>query len=183
MTGEGNIRAARRYAHALFGASRKAGEVEAVQADVEALTALWDSTPALREALTSPLITADAKTRIIDQTLGDRVRPLTAAFLRLAIAKRREAVIPAVRDEFIRLADADRGVVRAHATSAVPLDQDQVQALRAGLEKRTGRRVVLTVSADPAILGGVTVQIEDIVIDGSVRGALERLRERMLAEA
>ena len=73
------------------------------------------------------------------------------------------------------------GIDPATATSAVPLGQEEVRAIATRLEAMTGGRVVARHDVDPAIIGGLTVRIGDRLIDASVRGRLERLRERLAA--
>ena len=68
-------------------------------------------------------------------------------------------------------------------TSAVPLTPDDVQALTQRLEQTTGGRIALDVQVDPSLLGGLIVRVGDRLIDGSVRGRLERLRTRLVAGA
>jgi F-type H+-transporting ATPase subunit delta len=175
-------RVARRYAGALFGAARRAARLDAVQRDLDTLAALWQQTPALRQMMESPLIPGERKFALVEQIFGTEIDSLTRSFLRLLIEKRREEILEEAQVEFRRRADAERGLLRAQATVAAPLDEGQRAALIAGLQQRTGKQVELDVGLDPGILGGVVVRMQDTVIDGSVRGALERLRERMLLE-
>jgi F-type H+-transporting ATPase subunit delta len=143
---------------------------------------LWDTTPALSRSLESPLIPADKKHAIIDQIFGKEADPLTRSFLHLLITKRREDILRTVEEEFQVLSDQARGLIRAEATVAAPLSEADRAALVDGLKTRTGKQIELDVRVDPVILGGVVVRMQDTVIDGSVRGALERLREQMLLE-
>lgn len=130
----------------------------------------------------SPLITSEKKTALVNQILAPVVDELTATFVRLLIEKGREDILAAVGEEYRRQADVAKGLVRAQATVAFPLDDAQRDALIPALSKRTGMEIDLEIIVDPAIIGGVVVRLGDTVIDGSVRGALERLRERMLLE-
>jgi F-type H+-transporting ATPase subunit delta len=173
---------ARRYASALFSTARKAGKTEAIQRDLESLLSLWQRIPALRRALESPRVSGERKRALIDRTLRPNLEALTVSFLNLLVRKRREELLDAVQEEFRRQADDARGLVRAEATIALPLDKNEQAELHASLEAHTGKTIELTVNVDPAILGGVLVRLQDTVIDGSVRGALERLRAQMLQE-
>jgi len=172
---------ARRYASALFSAARKIAKIEPVQRDLDTLVSLWKQTPTLARILESPLVPGDRKHALIDQLFSTEVDPLTRSFLHLLVDKGREEILESVEREFRRQADAEQGLVRAQATVAAPLDDAQRAALIASLQQRTGaRQIELSVQVDPAILGGVVVRLHDTVIDGSVRGALERLREQLL---
>jgi len=177
-----DTKAAKRYASALFQAARKLCRIDAVERDLNALGSLIESAPLFQRALESPLVPGDRKRALVDRILAGDVDDLTRRFLYLLIDKRREEILPAVRIEFSRQADNARGLVRAEALVAAPLDEAQVAELVCGLEQRTGKRVELSVRVDPAVIGGVMVRLEDTVIDGSVRGALERLREQMLRQ-
>jgi F-type H+-transporting ATPase subunit delta len=177
-----DVKVARRYAGALFNAAQKMSRVDAVQKDLDQLVVLWDTTPALARSLESPLIPADKKHAVIDQVFGKDMDALTCSFLHLLIAKRREDILRTVEEEFQLLSDEDRGLIRAAATVAAPLTEADRAALVDGLRSRTGKQIELDVRVDPVILGGVVVRMQDSVIDGSVRGALERLREQMLME-
>jgi len=182
MAHESETRVGRRYAAALFAAARKLDAIGAVQRDLASLLELWREAPSLPRALESPLLPAARKRAIIEEHLAPGLHPVTGSFLNLLVDKRRGSVLPIVREEFGRLADEANGIVRAVATVAAPLSDEERQALTASIAERTGRTVDLNVRVDPVIIGGAVVRIGDTVYDGSIRGALERLREQMLHE-
>ena len=130
-----------------------------------------------------PLIPASRKRDLIGKILGNSLDKLTLSFLDLLIDKRREEVLPAIESEIRDLADTARHIVRASATFAVAPTPEEQADLTRSLEQRTGSHVLLVTDIDPRILGGVVVRLQDTIIDGSVRGSLERLREQLLQEA
>ncbi|HLV82075.1 MAG TPA: ATP synthase F1 subunit delta [Chthonomonadaceae bacterium] len=178
-----DVRAASRYAMALFDIAQKQGKLEAIERDLNAILDLMRLTPALRQVWDSPLLPPERKNRILGDVLGEAFDPLTLTFLRLLVDKQREAILEGVQREVRRLADAARHLVRAEAIFAITPTPEEKAALVRSLEARTGESVELTVHVDPAILGGVVVRLQDTLIDGSVRGTLERLREQLLQEA
>ncbi len=182
MSSRADMRVGRRYAAALFHIARERNAAEAVRADLRELVSLWVRMPLLRKNLESPLMPTARKRELVDRVFAPNLNELTVRFLHLLIEKRREEILPDVQRTYERLADQYEGVVRAQATVAAELDDVQRAALTEALERRTGKRVDLAVRVDPSIIAGVVVQLEDTVIDGSVRGALERLREQMLGE-
>ncbi len=183
MSSTADLRVAKRYATALFNTSTDAGSTSAVQSSLQALLSLWDQTPALRTMMTSPLIPTEQKQAVVGKIFDGTVDSLTASFLTMLVAKRREEILPAVCEEFSRQADAAQGLVRATASVAAPISAAMQAELTASLEARSGKKVELKVAVDPGLIGGVVVRMQDSVIDGSVRGALERLRERLLLES
>ncbi len=177
-----HAKVAKRYARALFNAGQKTGKTDAVRRDLATFEGLWKQAPDLKRALESPLVPAEKKHSIIDLAFAKDVDILSRQFLHLLVDKRREEILPVVGGEFAHMADAARGLVRAHATVAAPLDDLQRAAMVESLERRTGKIVDLQVTVDPGIIGGAVVRLLDTVIDGSVRGTLERIREEMLHE-
>jgi F-type H+-transporting ATPase subunit delta len=79
--------------------------------------------------------------------------------------------------------DRERGVVQAVAKTALPLTDDETAALQEKVAGMTGRTVNLKVEVDESLIGGITVRVGDTLYDASVRGRLERLRERLVAGA
>ena len=91
--------------------------------------------------------------------------------------------LPAVERQFKRLVDRERGIVPAAVSSAVPLEPAELEAIGARVRELTGSQVEITASVDPELIGGLTVRVGDRLIDASVRGRLERLRDRLVAGA
>ena len=91
--------------------------------------------------------------------------------------------LPRVAEEFHRLDDRRNGITTALATSAAPLGPAEVSALTERLQEMTGGRVRLDLEVDPSLLGGLVVRVGDRLIDGSVRGRLERLRNQLVSGA
>ena len=103
--------------------------------------------------------------------------------LLLLMRRRRLAHAGRVAADFRRLYNRRAGIVEATATSAAPLSADEVRTLRERIAAiaGTGRQVDLQLAVDPSLLGGITVRLGDKLIDGSVRGRLERLRGQLAA--
>jgi len=183
MAGSHDFRAARRYATALFASAQSAQKLEAVERDMSVITELMKTTPAFRQMWLSPMIPAGKKRSVLDNILGKSLDPLTISFLRLLIDKRREVILEGVDRELRDQVDASRHIIRAEATFAVEPNPAELMNLTASLQQRTGETVELTYHVNADILGGVIVKLQDTIIDGSVRGKLERLRDKLMQEA
>lgn len=172
---------ARRYAAALFEQARKAGTLVQAGEDLQRVADALTETPALRALLHQPLVTDERKKQALKNGFRDRISPATLAFLELLVDKRRADLLPQIQAEFARRLLDYQNIARATATSAVPLTAEQAAALERSLEARTGKDIQLETAVDPTLLGGVLIRIGDTVLDGTVRGNLERLREQLLA--
>jgi len=173
-------RVVKRYAAALFSQAQAAGTVDLVESDLGLVTYTLDTVPRLREALFSPLIPASKKREIVTQVFRSKIHELTLFYLYLLIDKRREELIGQTEAEFIHLANEARGVTIARVKSAVELTEQELTSLREKLSAHTGRQVDLQLEIDESIIAGVVVRIGDTVIDGSIAGFLDRLREQLL---
>ena len=87
----------------------------------------------------------------------------------------RIGLLPEIHQISDTLKDAADGVARAHISSAFPVTDSELAALKAALEKRFGKKIEATVGVDPDLIGGATIVVGDTVIDGSVRGELQAM--------
>ncbi len=115
--------------------------------------------------------------------LGQRISPQALNLILLLAQRGRFSTVPAVAAEYKRLLDRERDVVAATVASAVPLEPAELEAIAARVREMTGARAEVATVVDPALIGGLTVRIGDRLIDASVRGRLERLRDRIVAGA
>ncbi|MCL6519699.1 MAG: F0F1 ATP synthase subunit delta [Armatimonadetes bacterium] len=171
---------AKRYAAALFEAAKASDSIDLVESDLGLVTYSLESVSQLTEVLEQPLIPIEHKKEIVRDIFSGRVQELTLNFLGLVIEKRRERILTEVEKEYVKLANDYRGIVLVQVTSALPLTSDEKSALRAKLEVFTGKQVELELHEDPTLIGGLVLRIGDTVIDGSVKGYLESLRNQML---
>ena len=108
-----------------------------------------------------------------------KLDPITANFLGVLARNRRLAQLGSVIRAFNTLAARHRGEITAEVTSAHPLDDGQVDAIKQNLRTRMGRDIAVDLSVDPAILGGLVVKIGSRMIDGSIRTKLNNLAQAM----
>ena len=187
-------RIVRRYASALFAAASKANAVDQVESDLGLVSYVLRDVPpgiipggmsppnkvSLWGALVSPIIPPAKKREILTDIFEGKISEITLSYLGLCVDKRREEVIRQTESEYVALANEARGIVEAEVTSATPLDEDQGARLVSKLSQTLGKTVQLSKQVDPSVIGGLLVRIGDKVIDGSIRGQLAALRERLL---
>lgn len=169
-----------KYARAVFDSALEAGATDPVGADLASLRALEQDDPAFLNYLISPEVLTESKLEFVEKVFKPRVSPLVAQLLRLLVEKARIAFLPVICEEYQRLAEEHRGVLRAEVLSAVPLSDGQATTLKAELDRITGKNVVLEKKVDPSVLGGVVVHLGNQIIDRSLRYGIRRLREGLL---
>lgn len=177
-----DIRVAKRYAGALFAVAERNEILDSVAADLDLIERFLTEVPYLRAVLMQPQVSDSRKNMFADEAFGDRVTASSLGFLKLLIRKRREELIDECSREFRAMLAVHNNTAEAEATSAVPLSPEQTTRLIESLQVLTGKTVRLTTAVDTALVGGMIVRLGDTIIDGSVRGKLERL-ERQLSGA
>lgn len=179
---QGSITAglAGRYASALFDLARESNEIDNVQNSLSALVQAMDESADLKALVSSPVVGRDqagAAIAAVAQSLG--LDSLTTKFLGVLAANRRLADLDGMIDAFRAIVASYRGEVTAQVTSAHPLSADQLADLAANLKNRVGRDVQVATTVDPAILGGLVVQLGSQLIDGSIRTRLNSFAQAM----
>lgn len=175
------VGSARRYAEAAFEVESEANAVDAWHDDLRRAAAIA-SDEKLARILENPAIDEKRRRDALEGALGVAAKGVLNLSL-LLLERRRLELLPAVAEHFHRLVNARDGIVEGVVTSAAPLDETDVQELRTKLEPIAGGSLELDYRVDPALLGGVVVRLGDRLLDGSVRGRLERLRARLVSSA
>jgi F-type H+-transporting ATPase subunit delta len=169
-----------RYAIALFELANEQEQLDAVGNSLAALKQALAESEDFRALTTSPLIGRDAAMRAVAAAAEAlRLDPITTNFLGVLARNRRLPQLGNVIRAFETLAARHRGEIRAQVTSAHPLDEDQIEALRKNLRARFGTDIAIDPSVDPAILGGLVVKVGSRMIDGSIRTKLNNLAHAM----
>lgn len=169
-----------RYAMALFELARDAKQIDAVSASLEKLKAALAESEDFRRLIASPLVSRDEAVKAVQATgAALAVDEITARFLGVLASNRRLGQLGAVIRSFTMLAASYRGETTAEVTSAHPLDDDQVAALKARLKGELKRDVTLDLTVNPDILGGLIVKVGSRQIDGSIRTKLNTLAQKM----
>jgi len=173
--------APRRYADAAFEIALRDGAVETWRKELDSAAEVSAETE-LGRVLANPAIPLDERVKVAEQVFASLSGPVRNLIL-LLVRRRRIEQLPRVAAEFRRLDDQRNGLTHATATSAAPLGADEIRAITARLEELTGGKVALETAVDPSLLGGVVVRVGDRLLDGSVRGRLERLRNQLASGA
>lgn len=174
--------AARRYAEAAFQVALRDDTLADWRSGLDLAADIAGDERALK-VLANPAIPVERRAEALTGLLGERVTGPVRNLIQLLLRRGRIEELPQVAAQFRRLDDERQGITHATATSAAALDPDEIRALTSRLEETTGGRIALDVQVDPSLLGGLVVRVGDRLIDGSVRGRLERLRNQLISGA
>ena len=169
-----------RYAKALLAIAKEQNQVEPYAEELAAVASVMKEQDLLRLLLDSPTFAVEKKNAIMSEVaeamkLSDGMK----TFLGLLVEKGRIGQLPMIAENYRRFADDLSGIVRATLTSAHDLDQKTNEAIRQGLEKQTGKQVVLNLQVDPGLIGGVKAEMGGKLFDGSVKTQLKQIADTL----
>jgi F-type H+-transporting ATPase subunit delta len=169
---------ARRYAKALFAVGKENGNYEAYNEALQGVAGLYISLPEVIDALTNPLYPFDVREKVmvgLVKSLG--VDKIMGNFLNLLVQKKRAEILPEIADEFQIMVDTEKNISHGSVISAVALSDELRANVQAALEKLTGKKVELSTSVDPSLIGGIIAKVGDLVLDGSIKKQLAGLKD------
>jgi len=170
-----------RYAKALFLQAEEQKQAERVLADVDQIVQVIQQSPDLFQALSHPVISTSQKLRIAEQVFQDRITPLMLRFIRLVIRSKREAYLKDIFRNYRDIFNHNRGIQTVRLTTAMELGDREKEDIKALIrENFHARKVDFSEAIDPEIIGGFIIQVEDQLLDASVRRQLDAIRKTLI---
>ena len=171
---------AERYAAALFELADERHALDAVAGDLRELRTMLAASGDLMRLVRSPVLSRAEQGKAMAALVEDAgLSKLTADFIGIVARNRRLFAVPAMIEAYLAKLAERRGEVTAEITAAQPLSEAQQNALIDQLRRVVGSRVAIDVHVDPSLLGGMILQIGSRMVDGSLKGQLQRLRLSM----
>jgi ATP synthase F1 delta subunit len=174
--------AARVYAEALFEVGRDKGKLDTLQQQLGEFTDAVDRNRELQVFFFSPYLSSEEKVEGLKRAISG-AEPELINFLELLVDKHRMPEIFRIRRDFEELWKRENRRIDVTVTSAVELDSAVVEKIGQEVERQTGEKVDLSSSVDSDILGGIVLQVGNMVLDASIRSRLEKLRKSVATAA
>ncbi len=171
-----------RYAHAFAAVAVSSKlDVAAAQQQLNDFSATLAGSHDLREVLMNPSIPNEQKLKVLD-AIAQRIGmfPQVRNFIAVIMDHQRLAELDEILTEYHAVADETSGLTEAEITSALPLNGDDRTELEAQVARLAGGRVRTTYLQDATLLGGAVVRIGSTVYDGSIRGQLQQLKQKLV---
>lgn len=165
---------ARPYAEAVFARARESDTLDAWTEALASLAAFTDN-EAMAEQIGNPNAPRDSVRDILLELAGDQLSAEAQNLVKLLATNGRLSVLPEIARLFEALKIEERGVRQVHIVSAYAVDAAQQAQLAAALKTKLNADVELTVEQNPALIGGIEIRADDLVIDASVRSKLHKL--------
>ena len=173
---------ARVYAESLFGVAKDKGDLDVVRDQLNQLVDALESSKDLEVFFFSPYFSSQEKLDGLQRAV-EGANPEFLNFLELLIEKHRMPAIYRIAREYEDLWKQENRRLDVTLTSAVELDPAVAEKVGAEVERQTGREVTLTSRVDEKIIGGLVLQVGNMVLDSSIRNNLEKLRQSVARAA
>lgn len=167
------------YATALFQIAEAEGALDRVTDELFRFAKAVEQNHELRNALTDIAIPTERKHAVLAELLDDRASPATVNILEFVVGQGRTRELSEIVSSLSELAAEAQHKVLAEVRTAVPLDDEVRERLNTALSTATGKAVDVKVIVDPSVVGGVYAKVGDQVIDATVRGRLQELKEQL----
>ena len=168
-----------KYSSAMFELAQEQNKLELMEEQLGYVASVMVDQPELRSFLENPIVTEDAKIKLIGKIFDSSIDKVALHFI-YVIKRGRYRYIASTIEAFIKKSRAARGILEATVTVAEPITADVEASVQAKLREVTGKDVILSVRQDPSIMGGIVIQVGDKRIDGSVARRLEELEKSLL---
>lgn len=175
-----NTKVTNRYAKALLELAISDNILDTVSSDLDYVQKSISSIRELSLLLKSPIVKRDKKKKIIHEIFNGKVSETVLKFCELIINRQRSELLTDIIQRFFELRDDYLNIKNVLVKSASELDEKQLNELKNILEERLNKKVRLTQSIDKKLIGGFIVQIDDTVIDASLKHQLEILKRKFL---
>jgi len=165
------------YAQAILAVASAESNGAQVEDEIYRFSQVLQSSEELKSTLSDASIPSARRQQIVEDLLDGQVTQTTVALVSMVVAAGMGSDIKAIADKVVGLGAESRDKAVAEVYSVVDLSSDQQHRLAAALKSATGKDVEMKIIIDESVMGGLLVQIEDEVIDGTVRTRLKQLRE------
>ena len=165
------------YAQAILAVASAESNGAQIEDEIYRFSQVLQSSEELKSTLSDASIPSARRQQIVEDLLDGQVTQTTVALVSMIVAAGMGGDIKAIADKVVGLGAESRDKAVAEVYSVVDLSSDQQHRLAAALKSATGKDVEMKIIIDESVMGGLLVQIEDEVIDGTVRTRLKQLRE------
>jgi F-type H+-transporting ATPase subunit delta len=170
----------RRYSRALFELAKEGGQEEAIGSEIERFLGLYAGSP-LQAVLNNPAFELTSRKKVLTEIVNSlQLSPVSVHFLSLLLERDRLNYLPMINARYRRMLNEAKGRVEAKVTGSSPLEPALLERLRAVLGGISGKEALLHEETDPGLIGGIVLELEGTVYDGSVRTQLQNMKQRIV---
>ncbi len=170
---------AARYAKALYDLAKEQGNIEPIAGDMRDLQAMAVERSDLHDFLESPMHSRAEKSGAISKLFAS-FHASSQGLFGLMTSKNRESLLPLVADEFLAIYGKENGITEAEVSSAVELEEKELDAIRAFIKQKTGASTVnIHTGVDASLIGGLRIMFDGKLYDSSISSQINNLKKEL----
>lgn len=170
---------AKRYARALLEIALDQNTVEAFEQQIVLLNETVQSHQGLRKVLFHPQVSPESKKKLIEDIFKDDLKQEVLNLVKILIDNHREYIIADLKDEYVKLADAELGILDITVTTAEPMTDVETTQVKEKLSQAFHKTLRIHTKVDPEIIGGLLVRAGNRLYDGTLAGKLQRFQQAL----
>lgn len=174
--------ASKKWAKALIELTQEDDSIskEAVLSDIRGVAETFNSSDELSNVINNPSISTEEKQIVICKLFQDKVLPVVYNFLFVLNLKKRMNIISDIADEFEKELEELKNVVRVDITSAIDISEERKKEIRQRIAEKLHKEIKATWEVDSDIIAGLIFNIDDTVVDNSIKHKLDKLSESII---
>ena len=173
---------AKTYGGALYDLAESEGISPVILEDVKAVSDIFRDERDYAGLLSAPSIPLSEKEKLLDEAWKGHIHNYTLNFMKLLCSQGKISEFPDAARQYISLYNRDNGIVSARAVCAAPLSEELENRLNSMLEKKTGKKVELSVTVDESLIGGMRLDLDGVQSDNSISYHLEAIRKLLASD-
>lgn len=174
------LRVANRYAKSLIDLTKEQNSLDVIFNDMKSFQQTLHSSVALQNMLKSPVVNNDDKLSVLKKVFAGSLHATTMNFFAIIVRKNRAFVLDSISDAFISQYNTYNNIISATVKTAQPIDAEVTAEVTRFIEKQSGKKVALTTTIDPSLIGGLIIQIGDNLYDASIAGKINKVKQNLL---
>jgi len=168
---------AKRYSKALVATAVEDSKLKLIEMELSATVEFLKSMPELRSVLLSPVVNIQSKLLIANDVLNKLdIKSPVKKLITLLIESHRIDHLQAIAETFIEEVNCKRGIVSGELFTTAKIDADEIFKLQNSLSEKLNKKVTLEQKVEPSLIGGILVRVGGVIIDGSIRGRMDALK-------
>ena len=169
-----------RYAESLFDLAVEMNQIEAYVKDIDLIRTVFESDPSFVPFFSHVLIEDEAKCALLDKSFKGQVNDYVVNFLKLLVRKRRKRYVMEIIEAFKALTNEHFGNLEGILYANYDISVQEVKEVEDALSKKENKTIRLRVVNDPSLIGGIKVEINNRVFDGSIKNKVALLKKELL---
>lgn len=169
----------KRYAQALYNTAANNKKTDDIQGDILKIKGFFNPENQLAKILSHPRVNENEKLMLLKNTFEGNVSDEIIGLLTIVLRKNRQNILSQIFNEYLRLVKRGKNISTVLVTSAVPLTDVTTRSIHERLTNTLKREIELHLKVDTQVLGGLKIQVDNMIFDRTIKGRLEELKKSL----